>query len=495
MTASQPSRFGSGKSVAARRGRRAAARRRPLRRQRPGRGTAVRVLRALAASARAHRARSTLRRRRRDARRGRASSPAPSWCARASSRFPNSADFRRADGAADRDAARITRWRSTPLRFVGEAVVAVVAATPRAGARCGRARRGRLRAAAGGRRRGRRRGGRRADGRRRRAGQHRVRDAPRRSPPPPTRRSRAPRTSSRSTSSTSASPPCPIEPRSTLATFDAATGRLTLRVSCQTPTGLRDELCDAVLGIPKEQVRVVVGDVGGGFGMKTGLYPEDIVVAFAARALEAAGPVHGRAHARSSSAASHGRDVSSKAELALDANGRMLALRVALARQRRRLRDAGGRRHPAADRPVGRDQHLRHRDDRHRHQGGADQHAADRRLSRRGPARGDLHHRAADGRGGARDRHRPRRAAPAQHDPARADAVHEPDGQDLRQRPVRAGDGPGARAGRLERLRGARGGLEAPRPAARAGHRDVPRMDRRRRVRGNGRRHGRAATA
>ena len=77
-----------------------------------------------------------------------------------------------------------------------------------------------------------------------------------------------------------------IEPRSTLATYDAASGRLTLLTSCQTPTGLRDELCDAVLKIPKESVRVVVGDVGGGFGMKTSLYPEDVVVAFAARELK-----------------------------------------------------------------------------------------------------------------------------------------------------------------------------------------------------------------
>src|SRR5258708_7950623 len=79
--------------------------------------------------------------------------------------------------------------------------------------------------------------------------------------------------------------PCPIEPRATLATYDAATGRLTLTVSCQTPTGLRDELAETVLGIPKEKVRVLVGDVGGGFGMKTNLYPEDVVAAFCARKL------------------------------------------------------------------------------------------------------------------------------------------------------------------------------------------------------------------
>jgi carbon-monoxide dehydrogenase large subunit len=120
---------------------------------------------------------------------------------------------------------------------------------------------------------------------------------------------------------------CPIEPRSTLGTWDAATGRLTLRVSCQTPTGLRDELCDEVLGIPKEQVRVVVGDVGGGFGMKTNLYPEDVVVAFAVRELKR--PVKFTAERMEEFlAASHGRDVVSTASLALDAQGKVLALRV-----------------------------------------------------------------------------------------------------------------------------------------------------------------------
>jgi len=119
----------------------------------------------------------------------------------------------------------------------------------------------------------------------------------------------------------------PIEPRSTLATFDAAAKRLTLRVSCQTPAGLRDELCD-VLGIDAKAVRVLVGDVGGGFGMKTSLYPEDVAVAFAARRLQR--PVRYTAERiEEFIGASHGRDVVSKAELALDAKGRILALRVA----------------------------------------------------------------------------------------------------------------------------------------------------------------------
>ena len=121
--------------------------------------------------------------------------------------------------------------------------------------------------------------------------------------------------------------PCPLEPRAVLGGYDRATDRITLRVSCQTPTGLRDALCAEVLGIATDKMRVLVGDVGGGFGMKTGLYPEDVVVAYCARALGR--PVKWCAERiEEFLAATHGRDVTSKAELALDANGRILALRV-----------------------------------------------------------------------------------------------------------------------------------------------------------------------
>jgi carbon-monoxide dehydrogenase large subunit len=120
--------------------------------------------------------------------------------------------------------------------------------------------------------------------------------------------------------------PAPMEPRATLAEFDAATGRLTLRVSCQTPTGLRDTLCD-MFGIAQDRVRVVVGDIGGGFGMKTRLYAEDVCVAYGARMLKR--PVKWCAERLEEFlAASHGRDLVSKASLALDANGRVLALRI-----------------------------------------------------------------------------------------------------------------------------------------------------------------------
>ncbi len=121
--------------------------------------------------------------------------------------------------------------------------------------------------------------------------------------------------------------PSPIEPRAILASYDAGTDRITLRVSNQTPTGLRDELCSAVLGIPNDKVRVQVGDVGGGFGMKTGLYPEDVVLAYCTRKLQR--PIKWTAERMEEFlAATHGRDLASKAELALDANGRILALRI-----------------------------------------------------------------------------------------------------------------------------------------------------------------------
>ena len=121
--------------------------------------------------------------------------------------------------------------------------------------------------------------------------------------------------------------PCPIEPRAVVASYDAATDRITLRVSCQTPTGLRDDLCKEVLHIAPDKVRVLVGDVGGGFGMKTSLYPEDVVLAYGTR--ELGRPLKWCAERMEEFlAATHGRDVVTKAELALDATGRVLALRL-----------------------------------------------------------------------------------------------------------------------------------------------------------------------
>jgi len=120
--------------------------------------------------------------------------------------------------------------------------------------------------------------------------------------------------------------PSPLEPRAVLAEFDAATQRLQIRLSSQMPTGVRDGVAGA-LGLKTDAVRVVVGDVGGGFGMKTGAYPEDVAVAHAARTLQR--PVKWRAdRLEEFLAAVHGRDAMSHAEMALDAAGKVLALRV-----------------------------------------------------------------------------------------------------------------------------------------------------------------------
>jgi carbon-monoxide dehydrogenase large subunit len=121
--------------------------------------------------------------------------------------------------------------------------------------------------------------------------------------------------------------PSAMEPRSTIAEVDKKTGRLTLHVQSQTPTSTRDILADAVLKRPKESIHVLVGDIGGGFGQKTSLYPEDGVVAYAAVKLKR--KVRWRGDRTDEFVGgTHGRDLTSTGEFALDAKGRVLAYRV-----------------------------------------------------------------------------------------------------------------------------------------------------------------------
>ncbi|MBC7437968.1 MAG: xanthine dehydrogenase family protein molybdopterin-binding subunit [Bdellovibrionales bacterium] len=115
-----------------------------------------------------------------------------------------------------------------------------------------------------------------------------------------------------------------LEARAVLAYVEE--GRLTIRMSTQMPSGVRNAVTDA-LGLEKSQARVLVGDVGGGFGMKTGAYPEDIAIAFCAHQLKR--PVKWQADRSEDFVASaHGRDLHSHAELALDESGKILALRL-----------------------------------------------------------------------------------------------------------------------------------------------------------------------
>ena len=119
-----------------------------------------------------------------------------------------------------------------------------------------------------------------------------------------------------------------MEPRACIGVLDGA--RTTLYTQNQTPTGAR-ELLGAVFKRKPEEFRVVNGDIGGGFGMKTGLTPEDALVCYAARKLGR--QVRWRGERSEEFLAAHmGRDQHVTASLALDREGRILALRtVALA--------------------------------------------------------------------------------------------------------------------------------------------------------------------
>src|SRR5213079_1617313 len=70
--------------------------------------------------------------------------------------------------------------------------------------------------------------------------------------------------------------PAPMEPRSVVARFDEASGRLEVRIGNQMPTAVAGGISGCLPGLKPTQVQVLVGDVGGGFGMKTGPYAEDL---------------------------------------------------------------------------------------------------------------------------------------------------------------------------------------------------------------------------
>jgi aerobic carbon-monoxide dehydrogenase large subunit len=116
-----------------------------------------------------------------------------------------------------------------------------------------------------------------------------------------------------------------LEPRGALGRVDEA-GRLVLHASNQSPHILKSALAN-LLRVPADQVRVIAKDVGGSFGMKSGAYPEDALVLYAARKLGR--PVRWISERRESFLADdHGRDIYFDAELGLDGEGRFQALKV-----------------------------------------------------------------------------------------------------------------------------------------------------------------------
>ena len=118
----------------------------------------------------------------------------------------------------------------------------------------------------------------------------------------------------------------PMEPRAAVGDYDAATGRYTLYAGAGGAVSPRRDLA-MVLGVPPEQARVVMQDVGGNFGTRGGFNPEFAIVTWAARRVGR--PVKWIASRSETFLADHqGRDHQADAALALDAEGRFLALRV-----------------------------------------------------------------------------------------------------------------------------------------------------------------------
>jgi carbon-monoxide dehydrogenase large subunit len=121
--------------------------------------------------------------------------------------------------------------------------------------------------------------------------------------------------------------PNAMEPRAALAEYDEGSDHLTLWNTSQNPHVARLVIAAFVGMAPEHKLRVIAPDVGGGFGSKIFIYPEEVVCLWASRRVKR--PVKwtsDRSEAFLTDA--HGRDHVTHAELALDANGKILALRA-----------------------------------------------------------------------------------------------------------------------------------------------------------------------
>ena len=118
-----------------------------------------------------------------------------------------------------------------------------------------------------------------------------------------------------------------MEPRGAIGEYDGRDDRYVLHADVQYPHRVRQVLADRVFKVPEYKVRVVAGDVGGGFGTKGWQYPEHRLVLWAARQLGR--PVKWSCERSEAILADeHGRDNVTEVELALDRDGRFLALRA-----------------------------------------------------------------------------------------------------------------------------------------------------------------------
>ncbi len=121
--------------------------------------------------------------------------------------------------------------------------------------------------------------------------------------------------------------PNAMEPRAAIGMYSRATEEYTLYVSNQNPHVERLLMTAFVLGLPEHKVRVIAPDVGGGFGSKIFLYAEDVALTWAAKQVNRS--IKWTCERTESFLTdAHGRDHVSHAEMAMDANGKFLAMRV-----------------------------------------------------------------------------------------------------------------------------------------------------------------------
>ena len=121
--------------------------------------------------------------------------------------------------------------------------------------------------------------------------------------------------------------PNPLEPRVAVGVYDHVRNQLTLHACCQAPHLLRRVLARETLQLPEKNLRIVVSDMGGGFGARITPYPEEALVLYAARKLGCS--VRWQADRSELFLADyHGRDHACDCALALDADGRILAVRA-----------------------------------------------------------------------------------------------------------------------------------------------------------------------
>jgi carbon-monoxide dehydrogenase large subunit len=119
----------------------------------------------------------------------------------------------------------------------------------------------------------------------------------------------------------------PMELRAAVGVYDEAAEQFTVYTSAGGGVVRHRDDIAGVLGVPKDAVRVVSGDVGGNFGIRNNTYPEFALVAWAAKRIGR--PVKWTSDRREAFLTDfHGRDLTSEAELALDADGNFLALRA-----------------------------------------------------------------------------------------------------------------------------------------------------------------------